>query len=43
MFSGLVVFVSFLTSHSPKPLGANSAALLMSGNKFSEQSWHKAG
>lgn len=37
MFSGLDVFVSFLTSHSPNPLGARRAAPLTSGNKFNEQ------
>lgn len=43
MFSGLAVFVKFLTSHNPRPEGARSAALLSSGNKFNEQSWYKAG
>lgn len=37
MFSGLDVFVSFLTSHNPNPLGARRAAPLTSGNKFNEQ------
>lgn len=43
MLSGLAVSVSFLSSHSPKPPGARSAALLTFGNKFNEQTWYKAG